>query len=62
MNTPEILMVLPILGVSSVVPVAVLFLGITLLDSRGGAEVRVARRRAPEGRLVRSVLRRGVMI
>ena len=47
MNTSEILMVLPILGVSALVPVAILFLGIALLDFRGGAESRVARRRAP---------------
>ena len=62
MNTSEILMVLPILGVSALVPVAILFLGIALLDFLGGAESRVARRRAPYRRLVRSVLRRGVMI
>jgi hypothetical protein len=47
MNTPERLMALPILFVSALVPVAILFLGIALLDSRGGAESRVARRRAP---------------
>ncbi len=34
MNTPEILMALPILFVSALVPVAILFLGCVLLKSR----------------------------
>jgi hypothetical protein len=35
MNTPELLMVLPILVVSALVPVAILVLGLALLDPQG---------------------------
>jgi hypothetical protein len=55
MDTPELLMALPILVVSALVPGAILILGIALLDPRGAAL-----RWAPERRPGRLVLRRGV--